>query len=198
VAYKDNGVRPITGVHTLKYNKGKEKQSMIVAQYFGEVPYSEDLSLKAQALAGILNIKVIENMREKMGGIYTGGFNANVRKEPYERYSIGLQLPCGPENVDKLLAAADAEIKMLKEKGPDQKDLDKVKNQWREQYRTNLKENKFWQDKLESVLFWGRDKQHVLAYENWIDGLTPADIQQTAKSLFDGKNQLVSILNPEQ
>lgn len=196
-AFKDNGVRPIAGEHTLKFKKGTEKKSLIISQYYGEIPYSEDLSLKAQALAEILNIKVVEEMREKLGAIYGGGFNANVTKEPYARYSVGLSLPCGPENVDKLIAAAAEEIKTLQEKGPDMKDLDKVRTTWHEQHRTSIQENKYWQDKLEGILFWGKDKGHVLQYDAWIDKLTPADIQQTAKLLFNGKNQFTSILYPE-
>lgn len=195
--YKDNGVRMVTGEHTIRVKKGKEKQSMIFAGYYGDAKYSEDLSLQAKAVAEILNIKVIQDLREKMGGIYTGGFYADVRKEPYSRYAVMMQLPCGPENVDKLLAASKEEIKSLKEKGPEAADLDKVKNQWREKYRTSLKENKFWSEKLEDILFWGRDQDHVVQYEVWIDKLTPADIQKTAKMLFDGKNEFTSILFPE-
>lgn len=195
--YKDNGVRMVTGEHTIRVKKGKEKQSMIFAGYYGDAKYSEDLSLQAKAVAEILNIKVIQDLREKMGGIYTGGFYADVRKEPYSRYAVMMQLPCGPENVDKLLAASKEEIKSLKEKGPEAADLDKVKNQWREKYRTSLKENKFWSEKLEDILFWGREQDHVVQYEVWIDKLTPADIQKTAKMLFDGKNEFTSILFPE-
>ena len=194
---KDNKVRPVDGVRRLDVKKGKEKQSMIFANYYGEITYSEDLNLKAQAVAELLNIKVIEDLREKMGGIYTGGFFAQLSKEPYQRYSIGMQLPCGPENVEKLLTAAKEEIAQLKGKGPEMKDLDKVKTQWHEKHRTQLKENKYWQGKLESILFWGYDKQHVLAYDAWIDKLTPKDMQETAQQLFNGKNEFVSVLFPE-
>lgn len=196
-SFKDNGVRPISGVHTLKFKKGNEKQSLIISQYYGNINYSEDLSLKAQALAEILNIKVIENLREKLGAIYGGGFNASVSREPYQRYSIGLQLPCGPENVDKLITAANEQINLLKQNGPDAADLSKVKTTWHEQHRTAVKENKYWQSNLENILFWDKDKNHVVDYDSWIDKLTPADIQQTAKLLFDGKNQFTSILYPE-
>ncbi len=195
--FRDNGVRPISGKVKLDIRKGKEKQSLIVAVYYGEQPYSEDLSLKANALAELLNIKVIEELREKLGGIYTGGFQAEVEKEPYEHYQIMMYLPCGPENVDKLLKAANEQITAIKEKGVDPKDLDKVKSQWREQYRTGVKENSYWSNQLERVLFWGRDKGHVLQYEQWIDSLTPADIRQTARLLFNGKNEFISVLNPE-
>jgi len=190
-------VRPVKGTNELKVKKGKEKQSLIMAVYSGEIPYSEELALRTQAVAEVLNIKVIEELREKMGAIYGGGFNGRLSKEPYESYSIQLQLPCGPENVEKLLAASAAEIKTLKEKGPETKDLDKVKNQWHEKHITDVKENKYWTGKMESVLFWGRDKDRVLNYDNYIQKLTPADIQATAKQLFNGNNQFISVLYPE-
>jgi zinc protease len=41
----------------------------------------------------------------------------------YEGYTMALQLPCGPENVEKLSAAATAEIEKIKQNGPEQKDL---------------------------------------------------------------------------
>ena len=193
----DNGVRPIKGVRKLEIRKGKEKQSLILAIYSGEVPYSEDLALKAQALTEVLNIKVIEELREKMQAIYGGGFNGAVSKEPYQRYSIQVQLPCGPENVDKLITATAGLIKAVKDNGPETKDLDKVKSQWHEKHVTDLKENKFWETQLENVLFFGRDKDRVLNYDNYINKITPADVQETAKKLFDGKNEFISILYPE-
>ena len=74
---------------------------------------------------------------------------------------------------------------------------DDTSEKWKEKYLTNIKENAWWSDKLESILFWGREKSHVLEYEKWIDGLSTTDVQQTAKKLFSGKNEFVSILNPE-
>lgn len=198
VTYKDNGVRPIPGTHTIKYKKGSEPQSMILALYTGEAPYTEDFHLKAQAVSEILNIKVIEELREKLGGIYGGGFDASIEKEPYANYTMALYLPCGPENVDKLLTAAKEEINNLKAKGPSAKDLDKVKSQWHEKHRTKLKENGYWLGQMEQILVWGKNKQNTLDYDKWIDKLTTADIQQTAKVLFNGKNEFVSILYPEK
>jgi zinc protease len=197
VAFKDNGVRRVKGVKELKIKKGKEKQSFIISVYSGETKYSEDLAFKAQAVAEVLNIKIIEVLREKMGAIYGGGINANVAKDPYEYYSFQLQLPCGPENVDKLIAAANEEIAKMKANGPEAKDVDKVKSQWHEKHVTDLKENKYWAGKMEGVLFWGRDKDRFLNYEDYVQKLTPADIQQTAKMLFDGKNQFTAVLYPE-
>ncbi|MEO6832753.1 MAG: insulinase family protein, partial [Chitinophagaceae bacterium] len=195
--FKDNGVRPVNGIVHLDIKKGTEKQSLIVSLYHGERPYTEDFALRTQAVAEVLNIKVIEELREKLGGIYTGGFQADVSKEPYPHYQIMMYLPCGPENVAKLIAASNGEIKNLKEHGVEGKDLEKVKSQWREKHLVNIKENGYWSDKLEEILFWGQDKSHVLDYEKWMESLTSKDVQETAKILFDGKNEFLAELNPE-
>lgn len=195
--FSDNGVRPKTGKTKLDIHKGKEKQSLILALYYGERPYSEDLELRAQTLADVLNIKVIEELREKLGSIYSGGFQAEFDEQPYGHYQMIMYLPCGPENVNKLLEASAAEIANIKEKGIDEKDLDKVKSQLREKYLVNVKENGYWSEELQNILFWNHDRSHVLNYEKWIEGLKPSDIQETARMLFDGKNEFISVLNPE-
>jgi zinc protease len=196
--FKDNGVRPVEGRHRLNINRGKEQQSLIVAARHGQTAYTEDLDLRVNALAEILNIKVIEELREKLGGIYGGGFNADVKREPYSRYSVILQLPCGPENVEKLLTAANAEVEKLKTKGPDKADIDKVKSQWREQHRENMKENGYWAGQLQQILFWGKDPQHTLQYDSWLEKLTADDIKKTAQLVFGGNNEFVAVLYPEE
>jgi zinc protease len=180
----------------MEVHKGKEPQSLIMAMWHGDIKYSEELEMEADALTEVLNIKVIEDLREKLGGIYGGGFYSQVTKEPYQRYSLGMQLPCGPENVEKLLTAAKEEINAIKANGPSVDDLNKVKSQWHEKHRTNLKENGYWSGRMEDVLFWGNDRDHVFEYDKWIDKIEPSDIKEVAKDLFEG-NEFISILYPE-
>jgi len=196
--FKDNGVRPVKGNHEFEFRKGDENQSLIFQVFASEYPYSEEFALKLSALAEVLNIKVIEDLREKMGSVYTGGFNATATKEPYERYSMILQLPCGPENVKKLLNAVEHEIDSLKESGPDTLDISKVKSQWKEKHLTNVVENSYWSDMLEGVLFWGRSKDRVVGYDTFVDMLTAKDIQETAQKVFNGDNKFTAILKPNE
>jgi len=171
---------------------------MIFGVFSGQMPYSEDMEMSMAALGEVLNIRVIEEMREKMGAIYGGGFSGQLTREPYEHYSIQLQLPCGPENVDKLLEATDKEIRAILAQGPNQKDVDKVKSQWREKYITDSKENAFWNEKMERVLIWGRSKDRVLNYEKYLNALSADDIRKAALlGLTDGA-KFISVLNPEQ
>jgi len=62
-----------------------------------------------------------------------------LKKRPYNHYTITTSFPCGPENVDKLTAALFEIIKDAREKGIDQKDLDKVKETWKRQNQDHMK-----------------------------------------------------------
>jgi zinc protease len=195
--YADNKVRTIEGKKTMTVNKGKEQKSLVLAFYAGEIPYSEDLELKTQAMSEVLNIRIIEELREKIQGIYGGGTFASLEKIPYSNYNFVLQLPCGPEKVDTLVKAVKKEFEMLARKGPDQKYLDKVKKQWLEQHKTQMKENNVWLDQLLGFKSQGGDPKRFLEYEKYVNALTPKDVQQAAKLILDGKNQFFAILMPE-
>jgi zinc protease len=195
--YKDNKVRTVSGKKELTVNKGKEQKSLILAFYAGEIPYSEELDLKAQAMSEILNIRIIEELREKVQGIYGGGTFASLEKVPYGNYTFVLQLPCGPEKVDTLLKAVRKEFELMAKKGPDQSYLDKVKKQWIEQHKTSIKENETWLNELVSLKSQGGNPDRFVNYEKYVNALTPQDVQQAAKVILDGKNQFFAVLMPE-
>ncbi len=195
--FVDNKVRSISGKKNLTVNKGKEQKSLILAFYAGNLPYSEDLDLKSQAMSEILNIRIIEELREKVQGIYGGGTFASLEKIPYGNYSFVLQLPCGPEKVDTLLKAVKKEFELIANKGPDKSYLDKVKTQWIEHHKTSIKENETWLNQLVSFKAQGGEADRFVNYEKYVNALSPKDVQEAAKIILDGKNQFFSVLMPE-
>ncbi len=195
--YKDNGVRPSGGDSKMNIFKGKDEKALILKQYNGEIPYSEDLALKAKVVGDVLNIKIIEELREKIQGIYGGSISLDVQKYPYNGYSCFAFLPCGPVKVDTLLQALNAEIENIKLKGPSIENLNKVKQQLIEQRKTALKENRYWLQKLESFDLDGADPERFLNIEKIIDAITPEQIKETSNKLFIDKNSMTGILRPE-
>ena len=196
--YVDNKVRPVDGKANVDVYKGKDPKALIMAIYSGEVPYSEDLDLKGQAISEILNIRIIENLREKIQGIYGGGTGVQFEKVPYSNYSFFLQLPCGPEKVDTLLIAANAEIKSLINEGPSKENVEKVKQQLIEKYKVDVKQNGTWLSELQSIYFPGDDADYFLNYEKHVNALTAKGIQDAAKLLLSTNNVVTGILRPEK
>ena len=195
--YADNKLRPVQGKVNVNVHKGTEPKALILAVYTGETPYSDALALKADAISEILNIRIIENLREKIQGIYGGGTQFQFEKVPYPHYAFFLQIPCGPEKSDTLLQAARAEIQSLIAEGPSKENLDKVKKQWHEQHKVNVKENGTWLSQLQSFYFPGNNPDYFIHYDKYVDALTATDIQNAAKLLLSGKNVVTGILLPE-
>jgi zinc protease len=195
-SFTDNKVRPVDGKRTLTVNKGKEEQSLILGFYTGETPYSEDVEMKAHALSEVLNIRIIEELREKIQGIYGGGTYAELEKYPYSNYSFVLQLPCGPQKVDTLVKAIKNELNDMASRGPDTTYLNKVKKQWLEQHKLDIKDNGVWVQKLLEVKSQGSDPDRFVHFEKYVNMLTPKDIQQAAKLVLAG-NEFLAIQLPE-
>jgi zinc protease len=195
--FTDNKIRPVKGVVKTNIKKGKEKQSIITMMFTGEAKYTRDENLKLRALLDVLNIEVTEKLREEMSGIYGGGFSGGIVKRPYENYTITASMPCGPENVDKLTAALINIIKNAQQKGVDIKNLQKVKETWKKQYKTNIQSNDFWLSALSNDWINRLNPEDILDYEKRVEKLTVDDLKKTAQKYLNLNNYVKAVLYPE-
>jgi zinc protease len=195
--FTDVGLRPVKGVVNATIEKGNEPKSLVNIIFTGEAPYSREEALKLSVLAEVLNIKIIEELREQMSGIYGGGMHAGFAKRPYNNYSISVSFPCGPENVDTLTKALFKIITDAQQNGVEQKDLDKVKANLQEQNAADLKNNDHWLDVLTNSWINREDPQWIFEYSKAVDALTVADMQEAAKKYFNMQNYIKAVLLPE-
>jgi zinc protease len=195
--FKDNGIRMVKGLTEANLKKGKESQAMITVMFEGETEYSREEKMNLAALLEVLNIKVIEKLREEMSGIYGGGLYGTISKRPYVHYTINGGLPCGPENVEKISQAFFDIIKDAQEKGIEQKDLDKVKETWKKQYHVNLQSNDWWLSGLSNAWIDQTNPENILDYEKRVDALKPEDLQKAAKKFLTLNNMVKAVLYPE-
>ena len=198
IKFNDVGLRPVKGLVEAYVNKGAAKQSRVTIIFSGESKYSLDESLKLDALTEVLNIKIIETLREQMSGIYGGGMRGSLNNRPYNNYNITIGFPCGPENVDKLTTALFKILNDAIEKGIEQKDLEKVKETLKKQNQDRLTRNEFWLDALSKAFIEKDDPTWHLEYTQKVDALTTNELQQLAKKYFDMKNYIKAVLNPEK
>lgn len=195
-AFKDVGLRPESGPIAAEVKKGTEPKSMVRLLWNGEATYTPEEQLKLQALADLMNIKLIETLREEMSGVYGAGMYASLNQRPYGHYSIGISVPCGPDNVEKLISASLQEIEKVKTTGPSMEDLAKVKETWKQQYLVNVKDNNFWARQLIQSVEEGTDPNSILSYEKRVEALTPEDVKSTANKYLDSKKFVRAVLNP--
>ena len=194
---RDLGVRRPKGVVKFVYKKGQEKKSQVLLSFGGETIFNIDENVQLQAALDVLQIKIIEKLREEMSGIYGASVAGVISKIPFGKYTISISIPCGPENIDKLIAATIELINNLKKDGPSDIDLAKVKETWKKKYAEEIKTNNDWISVLNSAEINKTDPKRILNYEKRVDALTAADIKKVAIKYFDLNNYVTAILLPE-
>ena len=193
----DLGIRPVPGVVKKDVFAGSEAKAKVTTVFSGPAPYSEEEQLRVRAMVEVINIKIVDVLREKLTLIYGGGMGGGLSPIPYQSYSLSMTLPCGPENVDKVIAAAWGEIQKIQATGPDAADLDKVKKNWLVAHRKSLRENNYWLVHLSNAVLLGTDPQKLLSYEKDISAITAADVQAAAKRYLREDNYVQVVLKPE-
>lgn len=195
--YKDVGVRLVKGYTEATIKRGKESQAMINLLFEGETEYTRENRMHLAALLEVLNIKIIEKLREDMSGMYGGGMGGAIVKRPYEHYTIRATIPCGPENVEKLTNALLEIIKEAQEDGVKEKDLDKVKETWKKQYHVQLQNNDYWLTGLSNAFINQDNPENILDYEQKVNAITTEDLKKAAKKYLTLNNMVKSVMYPE-
>jgi zinc protease len=196
-SYKDVGLRPVKGVVKKEIYRGAEQKSLISMQFMGEAPFSEAERLKITMLVELMNIKITEKLREDLGGIYSARMSGTLSQDPYGHYAISCSIPCGPENVDKLIKAMWEEINKVKG-GPTEADLNKVKETMKNQWKESLKENSYWINKMSQWVELGTKPEDIFILDKRVDAITVKDIQMTASTYLNDKNYVQAVLYPSK
>lgn len=149
------------------------------------------------ALAEVLSIKLIERLREEESGVYGVQASASYQKYPQARYSFNISFACAPKNVDKLTASALNEIAKIKTDGAQIIDVEKFQAEERRTTETQLKDNTFWLNYLNSQLENQEDPKLILGYLNSLNYISSESLKEAANFYLSGENQIRLVLLPE-
>jgi zinc protease len=119
-----------------------------------------------------------------------------LSKISYPSYNFLISFPCGPDNVDKLVAAALNELELIKKNGPTDKDMNKVKEAYLLEHKENLESNRYWLNTLYTAGYEQKDPNKMLEFEAAVAKLSNADVQAAANKYID-ENYLLAVLLPE-
>ncbi|MDR1652942.1 MAG: insulinase family protein [Prevotellaceae bacterium] len=196
--FKDNGYRQLYSAPNFEVKKGNDPKSMVFIVYGGDLQkFDETEKMNFEALGEVIDIKMIEILREQESGIYGAGTSATYEKTPYASYNLISYIPTGPVQAEKMTQAALNIVKDIVEKGPSQTDVDKFKEENLNQLRDNLKTNTTWMSALRDYNLNGGNKYALLEREKMIKDVSPKTIQAVAKKYLTDKNRIIGTLMPE-
>lgn len=195
---KSIGLNTKPGQFNFTLHKGSEPKAMLVHYFTGPIRYDAEENFRLTQLNGVINNRIVDTIREKMGAIYGGGCYGSIDKFPQEEFLVQSYFPCSPDNIQKVDEAFMGLIEEAKKAGNiTDKDWQRVREPALEKYRVDIKTNRYWLNNLQNARLYGNDPERILTVEQRLNALTPAQLEETARKFFTGQNILKGIWLPE-
>lgn len=194
----DRGVRPPVGMVDKKIYKGTEPKSSVNLIFTGDMEFKREEAYYLRCLSEILDIRLIEILREEKGGVYGVGASGSASKAPYENYEFTVSFPCGPENVDQLVESTLDAIGKIQDEGVTEENLNKIKEAQRRDQELKWKTNNYWMNVLKIYHINNYDYNEVRWLDQRIEDLTAEDIQRVAKKYLNTESFIQVVLYPEK
>ncbi len=194
----DIGLRYRSGIVNQEYHINSEEKSMVVLHFNGELEHTPFEKSVLDALAAVLKLRLYDEVREKMGGVYGVGVSGFTTNVPYEWFRVGIEFTCAPADVDKIISVVLEEIEKLKQEGVMESDVLKVTEAMRVSARAGLNNNDYWMSRIKEAMKYGLEWDSILKAEEDIDRIDAALLQSAARKYLSGKNYARFVLYPKK
>jgi zinc protease len=186
------------GVIDETVNAGIDPRSEVQIYFDGPFTPTLESRVALQAMTGVLDIMVREDLREKRGGIYGAGISSYAELHPEGSYETQITFTAEPTRVVELTDAVFAEIKDLSENGPSAANFAKVKEQLRREHEENLQSNDAWVSWINRYVVDAEGPlTEVERINDVIDALTPEEIQAMAAAVLPPDRHVTLVLHPQ-
>jgi zinc protease len=169
------------------------KKSTVVVNYDAKMKYSPEENLLLSAFRDILNLRYIEEIREKEGGTYGVRVSTSSSKFPQGDKSLNLTFDTDPERAQEMKAIIYREIEKIAQNGPTTVDLDKVVESMLKNREQSKLHNNYWLQALNTWYAYSINSDSPANYETILKKMTTSDVQKFVKS-FLAKADVVDII----
>ncbi len=194
---RDIGLDYFSGSKREEVRAGIETASIVTMTWVGSRPWSYDNLYDLRTLSEVMDIILIEEVREKAGGTYNISTQFSLTNVPDEDYIFYIVFSADPTRVDELIDLVHQQITKLRENGPAAEYVAKVAEAQRLTYRGNLERNGWWLSEINFIVSNDLDWKYTTEQNRWHGGLTAADIQKAANKYLESENYAEIILFPQ-
>ncbi|MFA6701102.1 MAG: insulinase family protein [Dysgonamonadaceae bacterium] len=144
----------------------------------------------------ILEIVYTEKIREEEGGTYGVSTMGSISRYPENQTMLQIIYDTDPSLMEKLNDIVFNELNSIANKGPQNKDFNKVKEYMNKKYTENLKVNSYWLNVLATKYFYNEDIHSD--YLNILNTITEKDVQKFTKDLLIQGNIATVVMMPKE
>lgn len=194
---KDVGPKMLTGTVQKTVRKGIAPQSNTLLLMMGAAPWTREQAYLVSSLGELLEMRLLDRLREAMGGTYGVSVSASLSRAPRQEWQVAVQFGSAPNRADALYEAVLQEMDSLRRVAPSAEEVERVREQQRRELEVARKQNGYWVSALATKLQFGDDPTTVLQAEQLITGVTPAQLLEAAKVYLSTTNLARFVLQPE-
>ena len=195
--WKDRNVDYFRGMHSNTLRMGLEPKSTTYLIYTGPFAYNIRNRLNFYAMEKMLNIRLKESVREKIGGVYSIGAYGWKDKYPNQSYVFIISFNSDPERQEEIIEAIEKEVENLQENGLGQSYLDKVNKQMLQEYQEEYKTNDFWLSTFQFYDWIKEPYSNIYRVEQLHQQRTLKEIVNLARKTFIKRNYMLLTHLPE-
>ena len=196
--WKDIGVQLPSGVIDKRVEKGIEPKSLNAIVFSGPFEHDQAHRVAIRAMADVLQTRLLETIREELGGTYSIGANPSYQRIPKPEYSIMIQFGCSPDRADDLVKRVFQEIEKLKTQGPTEKQVTDEREALLRDFETSSKVNSYLLGQIVLRYQAGEDPTALWSIPEYYKKVAAAMIQQAAKTYLNTSNYVRVTLVPEK
>jgi zinc protease len=196
--WKDVGPRLPTGVIEKTVEKGIEPKSQTAIIFSGPFEYDPPHRIAMRAMTSIFQSRLLDVLREELGGTYTVSVNGGSDRIPRPEYQVSIRFGGDPQRVEGLVKRVFEEVEKYKANGPTEKELEDEKAGMTREFETSSKQNGFLLGQISAKYQSGEDVAGIWAAPELYQKLDVATIQTAAKTYLDTSNYVRVTLLPEK
>lgn len=198
-AWKDVGLKSPAGVIEKTVRKGVEPKAQTVVFFTGETPFDAASRYAMRSLGDLVEMKLLENLREALGGTYSVQAGGALSKYPRPEYQFTVSFGSAPDKADQLWQTVLAVIDTVKQNGATPEELQKVREQQLRTQEVQLKENSYWLGNIAARIENGEDPRGLTTWtRDFVEKLTSDQIRAAAVRYLDLNRYARFVLLPER
>jgi zinc protease len=196
--WKDVGAKNPTGIIEKTVEKGSEPKSQTALIFTGPFQFDPTHRIVLRAMSQILQMRLLETIREELGGTYSINANGGSTKIPHPEYQFTIQFGSDPKRVDDLVKRVFEEIEKFKANGPTEKQLADEKEALLREFETSSKQNAYLLTQIAGKYQLDEDVAGVWDAPELYKKIDAAAIQEAAKTYLNASNHVRVTLVPEK
>jgi zinc protease len=124
-------------------SKGKEDRSLVFMGWYTQAAYSEEAAAAASVLEEYLDIRLTEDIREKMGGVYSVSVGVSVSPVPEGELIMNLVFGCDPRRAEELSGAVNEILRQTAAGTIDGDVFGKAADALKKNWETSVQDNSY-------------------------------------------------------